>query len=78
MLRKECKLRVYDNRVLRKIFEPRREEVTGVWSKLHSDGLQDWNSSPNFIQVIKMKEVVRPRVTYEEEVICIQGFGEET
>jgi hypothetical protein len=34
-LREECRLRVFENRVLRRIFVPRRDEITGEWSKLH-------------------------------------------
>jgi hypothetical protein len=51
-LREECRLRVFKNRVLRKIFGPKREEVTGEWRKLHNDELNDLNSSPN-IRLIK-------------------------
>jgi hypothetical protein len=38
MLREEHRLRVFENRVLRRIFGPRRDEVTGEWRKLHSGG----------------------------------------
>jgi hypothetical protein len=36
-LREECKLRVFENRVLRRIFGPKRDEVTGKWRKLHNE-----------------------------------------
>jgi len=38
-LREKCRLRVFENRVLRKIFEPRRDEVTGAWRKQHNEEL---------------------------------------
>jgi hypothetical protein len=40
-LREEHRLRVFENRVLRRIFEPRRDEVTGGWRKLHNEELND-------------------------------------
>jgi hypothetical protein len=46
-LREERRLRVFENRVLRRIFEPRTGEVTGEWRKLHNGELHDLNSSPN-------------------------------
>jgi hypothetical protein len=48
----EHRLRVFENRVLRKIFGPKREEV-GLWRKLHNDELHDLYSSPNIVRVIK-------------------------
>jgi hypothetical protein len=52
-LREECRLRVFENRVLRRIFGPKRDEVTGVWRKLHNKELYALYSSPNIIRVIK-------------------------
>jgi hypothetical protein len=43
-LREECRLRVLENRVLRRIFGPKRDEVTGEWRKLHSEELNDLHS----------------------------------
>ena len=40
-MRKECSLRVFENRVLRRIFGPRRDKVIGEWSKLHNEELSD-------------------------------------
>jgi hypothetical protein len=51
-LGEEHRLRVFENRVLRKIFGPKREE-DGSWKKLHNDELHDLYSSPNIVRVIK-------------------------
>jgi len=48
-LREERKLRVFENRVLRRIFGPRRDEITGVWRRLHNEELNDLYSSPNIV-----------------------------
>ena len=48
----ERKLRVFENRMLRKIFGPRRDEVTGEWRRLHNEELNDLYSSPNIMRVI--------------------------
>jgi hypothetical protein len=52
-LRKEHRLRVFENRVLRRIFGPNRDEATGEWRKLHSEELHILHSSPNIIRQIK-------------------------
>ena len=54
---KEKKLRVFENMVLRRIFGPRRDEVTGEWRRLHNEELNDLYSSPNIVRVIKSKRV---------------------
>jgi len=51
-LREERRLRVFKNRVLRRIFEPKRDEVTEEWRKLHNEELNHLHSSPNIVQVI--------------------------
>ena len=52
-LREERKLRVFENLVLRRIFGPRRDEITGEWRRLHNEELNDFYSSPNIVRVIK-------------------------
>jgi len=52
-LREESRLRVFENRVLSRIFGAKRDEVTGEWRKLHNDEPNDLYSSPNIVQVIK-------------------------
>ena len=51
--REEHRLRVSENRVLRRIFGPKRDEVTGKWWKLYNQELSDLFSSPNIIRMIK-------------------------
>jgi hypothetical protein len=51
-LREERRLRVFENRVLR-IFDPKRDEVTGEWRKFHNEELHDLYSSPNIVWAIK-------------------------
>ena len=53
-MKAECRLRVFENRVLRRIFELKRDEGTGEWRKLHNEELNDLYSSPNVIQVVKL------------------------
>jgi len=52
-LRQERRLRVFENRVLRKIFGAKRDEVTGEWRNLHNEELNDLYCSPNIVRVIK-------------------------
>jgi hypothetical protein len=54
-LRKERRLRVFENRVLRRIIWPRRDEVTGEWRKLHKEKLNDLYCLPNIVRVLKSR-----------------------
>ena len=56
-LGEERRLRAFENRVLRRIFGPRRDEVTGEWRKLHNEELNDPYSSANNVQVIKSRSM---------------------
>jgi hypothetical protein len=56
-LREECRLRVFENRVLRRIFGPKRDEVTGEWRILHNKELYALYSSLNIIRVIKSRRL---------------------
>ena len=76
-LREERKLRVFENRVLRRIFGAKTDGVTGEWRKLHNDELNDLYCSPNIVRVIKSR-IMRwagacsARGAQER---CIQDFG---
>jgi len=52
-LREEHRLRVFENRVLRRIFGPKRGKITGEWRKPHNEELNDLVSSPNITRMIK-------------------------
>jgi hypothetical protein len=56
-LREEHRPRVFENRMLRRIFGPKRDEVTGEWRKLHNEELRDLYSSPSIIRIIKSKRM---------------------
>jgi len=56
-LREERKLRVFENMVFRRIFGPRKDEVTGEWRRLHNEELNDLYSSPNIVRVIKSRRM---------------------
>jgi hypothetical protein len=75
-LREEHRLRVFENRVLRRIFGPKRDEATGEWRKLHSEELHNLYSSPDIIRQVKSR-----RMRWAEHVARmaderkVQGFG---
>jgi hypothetical protein len=77
-LREERKLRVFDNRVLRRIFGPKRDEVTGEWRNLHNEELNYLYCSPNIVQVIKSRRMRWVGQVTRRRERCIQGFGGET
>ena len=56
-MREERKLGVFENMVLRRIFGPTRDEVTGGWRRLHNEELNDLYCSPNIVRVIKSRRV---------------------
>jgi len=56
-VRKERRLRVYENRVLRKVFGPKKDEVTEEWRKLHNEELNDLYSLPNIVWVVKSRRM---------------------
>ena len=56
-LREERRLRLFENRVLRRVFGPKRDEVTGEWRKLHNEELSDLYSLPNIVRVVKSRKM---------------------
>ena len=56
-LREERRLRVFENRVLREVFRPKRDEVTGEWRKLHNEELNDLYSISNIVPVVKSRRM---------------------
>jgi hypothetical protein len=56
-LREEHKLRVFENTVLRRIFGPKRDEVTGGWRKLHNEELHNLYPSPSIIRMVKSRRM---------------------
>ena len=56
-LREERRLRVFENRALRRVFGPKRDGVTGEWRKLHNEELIDLYSLPNIVRVVKSRRM---------------------
>jgi hypothetical protein len=77
-LREEHRLRVFENRVLRRIFGPNTDEVTGEWRKLHNEEFRDLYSSPSIIRIIKSS-----RMRWADHVARMErrgthiGYGQE-
>jgi hypothetical protein len=76
-LREEHRLRVFENRVLKRIFGPKRDDVTGEWRKLHNEELHNLYSSPDNVRQVKSR-----RMTWAGHVArngrgekTVQGFG---
>ena len=51
---------MFENRVLRRVFGPKRDEVTGEWRKLHSEELSDLYALPNIVRVVKSRRMSWP------------------
>jgi len=56
-LREERRLREFENRVLRRVFGPKSDEVTGEWRKVHNEELSDLYSLPNIVRVVKSRRM---------------------
>jgi len=74
------RLRVFENRMLRRIFGPKRDEITGEWRKLHNEELNDLYCSPDIFRVINYRRMEWGGTCsmFGQEEMCIQGFGGET
>jgi hypothetical protein len=73
-LRKEYRLRMFENRVLRRVFGPKRDKVTGEWGKLHNEEPHTLYSSPNIIRKIKSRRMRWARHVARMGEECVQGF----
>jgi hypothetical protein len=77
-LTEESRLRVFETRVLRKIFWSKRDEVAEEWRTLRNEELHDSYSSPNIIRAIKSRTMKRAgHEAHMGAKICMHGFGEE-
>jgi hypothetical protein len=75
MLREEHRLGVFENRVPRRIYGTKRDEVTGEWRKLHNEELHNLYSSPDIIRQVKVNEVGGAHGTHGRGEKIVQGFG---
>jgi hypothetical protein len=75
-VREEHRLRVFEDRVPRRIFGPKRDEVTGKWRKLHNGELHNLYSSPDIIKQIKSRRMRWARHVGRGEK-RVQDFGEK-
>ena len=70
-MREERRLRVFENRVLRRVFGSTRDKVTGEWRKLHNEELSDCYSLPNIVRVVNSR-----RMRWAGHVACVgEGKG---
>jgi hypothetical protein len=74
-LREERWLKVIENRVLSRVFGPKRDEVTGEWRKSHNEELNDLYSLPNILRVVQSR--IMACDAYGGGESCAQGFGVE-
>ena len=79
-MREERRLRMFENMVLRRIFGPKRDEVTEEWRKLHNEELNDLHCSPNTVRgnQTEKNEMGGACSAYGGGERCVQGFGGET
>jgi hypothetical protein len=75
VVREEHRLRVFENRVLRRIFGPKRDEVTGEWRKLHNEELHNLYSSPDIIMQVKSRRMRWAGHVARMGEESVQGFG---
>jgi hypothetical protein len=74
-LREEHRLRVFENRALRRIFGPKRDEVTAEWRNLHNEELHNLYSSPDIIRQVKANEVAGACGMHGRGEKNVQGSG---
>jgi hypothetical protein len=72
---KNSRLRVFESRVLRRIFEPKREEVARGWRRIHNEEPHNLFSSPNIVKTIKSREMRLAGHVARTEEKCVQNFG---
>jgi len=79
ILMEGCRLRVFENRVLRRIFGPKRDDVTGEWRKIQNEDINGQYCSTNIVRVIKWRRMRWVgHVARMGKERCIQVYGEET
>ena len=77
-MREERSLRVFENRVLRRVFGPKSDEVAWDWRKLHNEELNDLYSLPNIVRVVKSRKMRWAGHVARMGERRIQGFSRET